>query len=259
MVGGICAYDLIVPETSYESSEPWIAHAHFEMGLQPPQESGERVRVTIMHISPNPGVLYSCINLLPVNTASKVWRLHFHVDRRMTTKLCAGDLVHVRTTYCGGLAISILRNGELLAAAGAVRSVPLGRHVVARYPAELFGEAMAVIGRRHPDFQWHETPVEVTVGDESRLLLRARVELGGYDVFMVHGQRPGIPGKDECLAISRVGSGLEVAANATALLLDAPGHAGGPLRGDRDYVQMSGSDERWWSEHVSALRRPENS
>jgi hypothetical protein len=116
-----------------------------------------------------------------------------------------------------------------------------------------------VIRRRHPDFEWHETNVEMTVGDESMLRLRTRVELGGYDVFMVHGHKPGMPGKDECLAISRVGCGLEVATNTTALLLDAPGHAGGPLRSDRDYVQMPGSDERWWSEHVSALRRPENS
>jgi hypothetical protein len=260
MVDGICGYDLVVPEASYESGEPWIANAHHAMTLPLPQQFRERVRVTIMHISPTPGVLYSCVNLLPLDAASTVWRLHFHVDRRMTTKLCAGDLVHVRTTYSGGLAISILRDGDLLAAAGAVCKVPLGPHVIARYPGELFDEAIAVIRRRHPDFKWHETPVEVAARGESRLLLRARTKLGGYDVFMLHGQLTRFPSKDECLAISRFGSGLEVAANATAFLFNAPGHAGGPLRGERNFVQMSGSDAEWWTEHISTVHgQPEDS
>ena len=253
MVDGICGYDLVVPEVSYDSGEPWIANADFGMVLPSAQQFRERVRVTVMHISPTPGVLYSCVNLLPLDPASKIWRLHFHVDRRMTTKLCAGDLVHIRTTYCGGLAISILRNGDLLAAAGAVCKTPLGPHVIARYPKELIDEAMAVIRRRHPNFSWHEMPVEVSAGDKGRLLLSGRTRIGHYDVFMVHGQLPGMPGRDECLAISRAGSGLEVAANTTALLFDAPGHAGGPSRGGRGYVQMSGSDAQWWTEHISTV------
>ena len=268
MVGSICAYHLIVPETSYESDEPWIGRATRGMALLPPreqvaQESAESVRVRITHLSPNPGVLYSCVDVTPVEPTSEVWPLHFHVDRRMTTRLCAGDIVHLRTTHCGGFAISILRNGELLAAAGAICQVPLGNHVIARVPAELLDEAMAVIWRRHPDFHWHESPVEVSINGECDLLLRARTSIGGYDVFMVHGPTWGIPGTDECLAISRIGSGLEVSANTTALLLKAPIGAGGlnGLLGYEDRVRMltDSSQERWWSEHMAAVRgRPAN-
>ena len=182
MIAYTCAYDLIVPEASYESDEPWIAKAYRDTGFlllreALPQGSAERVRVRITHISPNPGVFYSCVVLTPVEPTSEVWPLHFHIERRMTTKLCAGDLVHIRTTHCGGLGISILRNGMLLAAAGAVCSVPLGRHVIARYPHDLFDEAFAVIRRKYPDFALHESPVEVIVGDVSSLLLRARTEV----------------------------------------------------------------------------------
>lgn len=75
---------------------------------------------------------------------------------------------------------------------------------------------------------------------------------------MVHGHRDGIPGMDECLAISRIGSGLEVSANTTALLFNAPTRAGGPdaLAGDNDdRLRMSDSDEQWWSEHLGEVAR----
>lgn len=262
MILNICAYDLIVPETSYESDAPWVASGYLGMALGPPEplppESGEGVRVRIVHISPIPGVLYSCMVLTPVEATSDVWPLHFHLDRRMTTRLCAGDVVHIRTTHCGGLGISIVRHGELLAAAGAVCSVPLGRHVIARHPAGLFDEALAVIRRRYSDFEWHETPVEVTAGDASRLLLRARTTVGDYEVYVVHGHLNGIPGTDASLAISRVGSGLEVAANTTALLLNSPMRAGGlaGLLGHEDSVRMTTTleSERWWSDHLSTVR-----
>jgi hypothetical protein len=196
--------------------------------------------------------------LTPVEPTSEVWPLHFHVERRMTTRLCAGDLVHIRTTHCGGLGISILRSGALLAAAGAVCAVPLGHDVIARYPHELFDKALAVIRRQYPDFEWHESPVEVIVGDASTLRTQTRTEVGGYEVYVVHGHLRGMPGKDACLAISRVGSGLEVAANTTALLLNSPMGAGGlaGLLGHEDSVRMSttAESERWWSEHLSTVR-----
>lgn len=228
MIGTICDYDLVVPATSFESGTPWLAKAR-KSAIRRPQMLGDVARVTITHVSPRPGVLYSSILLAPESDASGGrWDLHFHVDRTMTTMLRPGDIVHICRTGCGGVALSVVRQDELVAAAGAVCSVPLGRNVTARYPRELLAEALAVFQRHDPQFRWHETPVELSIEGERRELMRGRRQLGGYEVFMVHGAIAGMPGDDECLAISRVAARLEVAANSTALLLDRPASAGGP-------------------------------
>jgi hypothetical protein len=228
VIGTLCDYEFVVPATSYESSTPWLAKAR-KSAVRRPQMLGDVARVKITHVSPRPGVLYSSVVLAPGSEPDGGGGpLHFHVDRTMTTMLRPGDVVHICRTGCGGVALSVVRDDELLAAAGAVCSVPLGRTVMARYPHELIAEALAVFRRHDPEFLWHEAPVEVSINGERRELQRGIRHLGGYEVFMVHGAIAGTPGDDACLAISRLADRVEVAANSTALLLDAPAIAGGP-------------------------------
>ncbi len=152
MIGTICDYDLVVPATSFESGTPWLAKARKKSAIRRPQMLGDVARVTITHVSPRPGVLYSSILLAPESGASGGrWDLHFHVDRTMTTMLRPGDIVHICRTGYGGVALSVVRQDELVAAAGAVswrsRSVemsPLGP------PRELLAEARAVFQRHDP-------------------------------------------------------------------------------------------------------------
>jgi hypothetical protein len=72
-----------------------------------------------------------------------------------------------------------------------------------------------------PNYRVLEYPVEARIGGETRLLHRARIHLGRYEIFVVHGFLPGMPGTAECLAISLIGVCTDCAASLTAPLLDA--------------------------------------
>jgi hypothetical protein len=219
MIGSVCDYELVVPVVSYESGIPWVAKARASASRLP-RAFGDVAHVKITHVSPHPGVLYSCIRLASRGWADSKEALHFHVERALTTVLRPGDIVHICRTLQGGVALSVVRNEELLAAVGAVCSVPLGRNVTTRHPQELIAEGLALFRRYDRDFQWDGTPVEVSIAGERRALQRGRRSFAGYEVFMVHGAREGIPGTDACLAISRLTERLELAASDTAYLLD---------------------------------------
>lgn len=146
-------------------------------------------------------------------------RVSFHVDRGLASALRTGDELNLTRTACGGLAISVVRGDQLIAAAGAVGSVPLGRDVYAGVPMDLVEEATAVFQRRDPEFELCELPIEVRVRDEISVLFRGTHRINGYEVCMLHGFNRGIPGRDECVAIALKGACPDTAANASALLL----------------------------------------
>jgi hypothetical protein len=233
-VGGTFDYVAVVPdgaddgnfECGTQSLEParFKGHKLFGqrlVGLAPtltvaeaglPSESGPgrpwvmRSRLTLTATSPE---------------RATVAKASFHVDRALARRMLPRDVVHLGRTDCAGLALSILRKGELVAAVGAVTIVPLGQTVRARLPNDLIDDALAVFRRRDPEFEFGELPVEVIIDGASRIL---RTDDGGsvgrYEIFVRHGFIPSIPGRDECGAIWHKDLCPSVAARASVEMLD---------------------------------------
>jgi hypothetical protein len=144
----------------------------------------------------------------------------FCVDQALTRSWRPGDMLHVARTGCGGLGLSVVRRGRLVAAIGAVTAVPHGGSVSVRIPWEVIRDAEQVFSRLDPSFEFPEVPIEVHVGSERRVLYRGRPRLASYEVFVEHGFYPGTPGTSECAAISLIGSCPDTAAICSAQLLE---------------------------------------
>ena len=91
----------------------------------------------------------------------------FHVVRSVMGALRAGDMMHFARSHSADLAMSVLRDGRLIVAIGAVCAVPLGHDIEARYPRKLIEQATDVFRQCDPDFRFAETPLEI-VADRSR-------------------------------------------------------------------------------------------
>jgi hypothetical protein len=142
------------------------------------------------------------------------------IDRGLLRAFRPGDTLHLARTARGGLGLSLIREGRLVVAVGAVDAVPQGRTVSARCPAEAVEEAQRVFRKIDPEFRFSELPLELRIGSERRILYRGRPRIGDYNVFLEHGSYWGIPGTDACAAISLTPGCPEVAAIASALLLE---------------------------------------
>ena len=147
----------------------------------------------------------------------------FHVDQALLAAVSAGDMLHMARTHSGGLALSIVRDGQLVAAAGAVSSIPLGRAVHVRIPRESIAASEAVFRKSDPAFEFPELPIEVGLKETVRLLYRGRLHLDRYSVFVEHGYYPGEPGIDECAALALLPECPDVVAIASAQLMDRGG------------------------------------
>lgn len=156
---------------------------------------------------------------------------HLHVARALTAVLEPGDVLHLARTGCGGLGLSVLRGGRLVAAAGAVHAVPLGDDVSVRsLPGRTleFFERSGAAARGAPghdaplpvfgDPYWDQ-PLELRVGGRAHVLERGHAVLGGYAAYLGHGFQPGFPGTDECVALARPDACPPEAAVASAQLL----------------------------------------
>ena len=188
-----------------------------DAGIAPAEEMsplGGRVR---------PRVLRSRLTLTAsASSCALVASAAFHVDRALTMALSPRDMLCMARTPCGGLALSIIRSGQLVAAAGAVSAVPLGDFVHVRTPIDTIRAAEEVFRKHDTKFAFGELPVEIRIGEQTRLLYGGRPQLDSYKVFVEHGFYRGLPGKDECVAISLIGSCPEVPTIASAQLLDFP-------------------------------------
>ena len=171
----------------------------------------------------SPRVLRSRLTLTATTrNDAGVASVSFHVDRALTMALCPHDMLCMARTGCGGLALSIIRNGQLVAAAGAVSAVPLSEDVRARTPIDILREAEAVFRKHDPDFEFGHLPVEIRIGEQTRLMHGGRRRIAPYEVWVEHGFYRGIPGTNECVAISLIGTCPEVVAISSAQLLDSP-------------------------------------
>lgn len=66
------------------------------------------------------------------NAHASIASFSFCVDRELTNVLRPGDALFMSRTGCGGIGLSIVRGGTLVAAVGALSAVPHGQHVTVR-------------------------------------------------------------------------------------------------------------------------------
>ena len=146
---------------------------------------------------------------------SQAASIAFQLGSGFTQWFQSNDILNVVRTATADIGVSLLRAGNLIAAAGAVTQVPLG-------------EAISVHGGSNPDLRDHafglfsravDTWLDISFGSQT-LRLRAGPEIiiGDYSVSVLHCFRFGIPGKYESVAISRVGTGHESSVRASEYL-----------------------------------------
>ena len=150
-------------------------------------------------------------------------RVAFTAERGMARVLRKADALHVRRGLSGGLGIWILRDDVLVAAAGALIG-QLGNDVSVGMPCDLLDRAKAIICERDPTYRMHDSPVELHIAGETRILHRGRPRIGPYEVIVRHGFIDGMPGSGPSLSIERVGVCPDIAAHTTAQLIDEEGY-----------------------------------
>ena len=251
--GGTFAYVGIAP--SHPREAPWRLersdHLDEHLGLLatlfqhfgPAQKEdrlvGDAPTLTIEDAgwTPNPGwdggvlrpkVLRSRLTLTAASRRHSTARFcSFFVDRALLSRVLPGDVLYLTRTGSGGVGISLLREDILIFAVGCVTHVPLGPNIRASLADDLVREIESLFQKRDPEFHFPEIPVEVRFPDKTILRFRGgRAEL--YEVNVFHGVLPGLPGRDECAAIWRVGECPDVAASASAELLDIESPEIGP-------------------------------
>lgn len=124
----------------------------------------------------------------------------FAIDHRFADRSRPGDAWHLVRTDCGGLGLSVVREGRLVAAIGAVSKVPLGLDLQARVVAPDSDETI----------DWTsvaaDLPFEAAGADGPwTRLTPGRWEVGDYSVDVARVFRRGIPGVDELVTIWRLG------------------------------------------------------
>lgn len=153
-----------------------------------------------------PRVMRSRITLTAAERAfATVAAASFDVSRALTSWLRPGDTLNLVRTGCAGLGLSIVREGCLVAAAGAVASLPLGDLDEVTVSADLCSEAEAAFRKHDPEFEFREWPVMVRSGDERAIMFNAWRSIGRYNICVLHGFHEGDPGTNECVAISAGG------------------------------------------------------
>ena len=166
------------------------------------------------------GVPRTRITLKSSGILSRKSEYSFPVDRALARMLRPADVIHISRDGCAGLGLSVLRDGELVAAVGAVTHVVLGNEISVRTPWDLVKGAEAAFRVRDSEFDFYELPLEITTGGQTRLLYRGRPRMGRYEAFVIHGFLRGMPGTSECMSLSLTGVCPDCAASLTAQLLD---------------------------------------
>jgi hypothetical protein len=147
----------------------------------------------------------------------------FSVDRNLIHMLREGDSLYVSRTACGGVGLSVIREGGLIAAAGAITHVPLGNDAFARLPLDLIRQAESLFQTRDAEYEMGDCPLELSIAGETRILHGGSPQIGPYDVVVRHGFVRGLPGTDVCASIERRGVCPDTAAHTSAQLLEEEG------------------------------------
>ena len=146
---------------------------------------------------------------------ANVWQAVFPTGDALLSCLRTDDILYLARTHCGGIGISLLRADALVLAVGAVTSLPLGRDVrVTRGPLP---ESESLSARTPPGEVWLEFSI---TGEMQTLRDRQAAQVASYDVYVERCWAVGMPGEDECVAISiRDDPGLRDRATRSAILL----------------------------------------
>jgi hypothetical protein len=152
-------------------------------------------------------------------TDASVAQASFFVATALVAALRPGDSLHMARNGAAGLSISVIRGGQCVLAAGAVSDVPLGAKIRVRLASDELHAAEAAFYKRDPDFEFPDIPLDVTIGDKTKVMFRGRLQLGAYEVFVVRPWTRGFPGTSECVGLSHTRLCEVYAANASAQLL----------------------------------------
>jgi hypothetical protein len=144
----------------------------------------------------------------------------FLIASSLFSSLQQGDLFHMAGTDCGGTGFSVIRDGRLVFAAGAVHAVPLGEDIRVNFPNMSESGQRYMLGPLNCDPELRQQPIEVRVGTQAFTAYEGRSQLGGYKLSVVHAFRLGIPGDDECVAMIRTEAGSLEEVEMSARLLD---------------------------------------
>ena len=171
-----------------------------------------------------PWQLYTRLTLTASDRSNAlVGHASFSVDRCLADMLRPSDVLNVSRTACGGLGLSVLRGGSLIAAAGALTAVPLGPHAFARVPRDLVDEAENIFRSRDTRYRMRDSPVEISLLGETSILHAGRPQMGPFEVIVRHGFLDGVPGTDVSASIERRGVCPDTAAHTSAQLLEDEG------------------------------------
>jgi hypothetical protein len=143
----------------------------------------------------------------------------FHIDAALEQMLRPLDQIFMVRTGSGAFGMSVVRNGQLVFAVGALSAFSLGATVAVSIPGDLIAAAEGLFQERDPEFRLPEQPVQIVIDHVTRICCGGRFRLGAYNVWIEHGA--GFY-SDECLTISLTESCPDVAAIASAQLLDCP-------------------------------------
>jgi hypothetical protein len=232
-------FDYVATVPSDPRGGPWVARQRTEvavtgnnlldarlLGLTPTLEMADAdppVNAGYTRGVWRPWVLRSRLTLRAASkTNAAASSASFHLDRSVVAAMRPGDVFHVARTPCAGLGMSLVREGRLVFALGAVTAVPLGSNVVAQRAVDLMEQVRAVYRSRDPLYETDEIPIE--------LVIDGRLSIGGrnphseaYAALCHHGFLIGIPGTDESCAITCRDLCSETGANASLALLLADG------------------------------------
>lgn len=168
--------------------------------------------------------LYSRITLTASETLHAIASsLSFSVDRELIAMLRENDSFHISRTPRGGLGLSVIRDGNLIAAVGAVSYVPLGPDVSVHTPGDLVAQAEKIFQARDPNYLMIPYPTELTVEGATRIIHSGRLRMGPYEISVRHGVARGLPGVDGSVSIERCGVCPDAAAFVSAELLEQTG------------------------------------
>jgi len=99
-----------------------------------------------------------------------------------------GDVFQMARTECGELGVSVLRQGNLIFAAGEVSAAQLGSTIQARVPGELIQGAERLFRQHDPKFEFSDLPIEIGSAEECSIqfhgsVSRMVITLGSAMVF----------------------------------------------------------------------------
>ena len=140
------------------------------------------------------------------------------IDSSLVEYFEEGDLLTLVRTNTADVAVSLLRDGRLVCALGAVTIVPIGDvlHVRASSPYDF--QSPMPNGRCDREM-W----VEVSKSDETvRLRVGDERRIGDYSVTVIRCREDGCPGKCESVAISLHDAALNAASVHSSRLLAGP-------------------------------------